>query len=981
MTSYPRGSEWRRWDPHIHAPGTLLNDQFGGDWSGYFQKLDTANPAIAAIGITDYFCIRTYSEVKKYKESGSLPNIHLLFPNVELRLDLRTSKRKGLNLHLLFSPDDPNHQAEIERLLASLTFEFRDRTYRCSIQDLTYLGHQFSPKKVTDEQALSIGANQFKVKFEELRDLFRTEKWLQRNCLVAVAGGSTDGTSGLQDDDAFTALRSEVEAFAHIIFSATPSQREFWLGKHPNVPPNYIEKTYRALKPCLHGSDAHSIPDVAATQNDRHCWLKGDPTFETLRQAVIEPEERVWIGESAPATGIVSMTVTEVRTSKTPWLATRPIPLNCGLVAIIGARGSGKTALADLIAAGASAFGPLAGSSSFLIRASSPTNYLTGAEVSLDWGDGSVQTVDLSNLRSLDEAVPEVAYLSQHFVEKLCSSEGLARELRDEMERVIFEATEPTERMQAASFAELSGLLLEPVRHRKADLQQSISSFSEQVIHEEMLKEKLPRLKKQRQEQVRLIASNKTRLAGLVPKGQEDRARELSRVDELRTNAQATLERLARTKKLVEDLKREVGFHATKDASRVSDLRQRFGQIPLSPDEWAAFRTRFQGDPEAILDRHGEKLSSEISRCSVGDPTMHIDRSHPPDSSWPLNLLVTAREELAKQVGADVQKQRQYRDLHQVIAKQETALRKLSEEISAAEGADARRKELIEQRRAVYADTFRLMTEEEEVLNKLYAPLSPAFVTGGGTLSKLEFVVQRHVNLQSWVASGETLIDLRKATKLRGHGTLREHAEKHLLGAWQSGTAEEVAAAMDVFRTEFQDDLRKARPGSVPAEQHRAWVQNVAAWLYSTAHVGVDYSIRYDGIAIEQLSPGTRGIVLLLLYLVVDRHDQRPLVIDQPEENLDPNSVFAELVPHFREARKRRQIIVVTHNANLVVNTDADQVIVADARRNAPAGLPSISYDSGSLENANIRRRVCEILEGGDRAFLERERRYRLPWN
>jgi predicted ATP-dependent endonuclease of OLD family len=131
---------------------------------------------------------------------------------------------------------------------------------------------------------------------------------------------------------------------------------------------------------------------------------------------------------------------------------------------------------------------------------------------------------------------------------------------------------------------------------------------------------------------------------------------------------------------------------------------------------------------------------------------------------------------------------------------------------------------------------------------------------------------------------------------------------------------------------------------------------------------------------VEKLSPGTRGIVLLLLYLAIDRIDRRPLLIDQPEENLDPKSVFDDLVPHFREARKRRQVIIVTHNANLVVNTDADQVIVATSEPAATGGLPLIRYESGSLENSNIRKAVCDILEGGERAFLERERRYRLQW-
>jgi predicted ATPase len=67
-------------------------------------------------------------------------------------------------------------------------------------------------------------------------------------------------------------------------------------------------------------------------------------------------------------------------------------------------------------------------------------------------------------------------------------------------------------------------------------------------------------------------------------------------------------------------------------------------------------------------------------------------------------------------------------------------------------------------------------------------------------------------------------------------------------------------------------------------------------------------------VDIERLSPGTRGIVILLLYLAIDREDDRPLIIDQPEENLDPKSVFDELVEHFREARLQRQIIIVTHN-------------------------------------------------------------------
>src|SRR5262249_37605843 len=96
-------------------------------------------------------------------------------------------------------------------------------------------------------------------------------------------------------------------------------------------------------------------------------------------------------------------------------------------------------------------------------------------------------------------------------------------------------------------------------------------------------------------------------------------------------------------------------------------------------------------------------------------------------------------------------------------------------------------------------------------------------------------------------------------------------------------------------------------------------------------------------------------------------------------ENLDPYSVYEELVRYFRSAKLRRQVILVTHNPNLVVNADADQVIVASAERHDPNLLPNISYVSGGLEDKAIRSEVCRILEGGERAFRERERRYSIP--
>jgi predicted ATPase len=817
-----------------------------------------------------------------------------------------------------------------------------------------------------------------------LRELLRTEVWLKKNCLVAVAGGLGDGTAGLQEDDSFAASRREIEAFADIIFASTPSQREFWLGKKPNADRFFIERTYRALKPCLHGSDAHRNPEVVSPDLERYCWIKGDPTFEALRQVVIEPEERVWLATAPPADSVPSVFISQVRAAATPWLENKSMEINAGLVTVIGARGSGKTALVEMIASGANAMRAALGESSFLKRASSPVDYLANAQVELTWGDESTTKAPLRPARQgeAEELAPEYAcYLSQHFVDRLCSAEGLATELRREIERVVFDATDPTERLETDSFGQLASVLVEPIRRQREEIQGTIRSTSESIVQEDLLRDRLPILRKDRDALKKQIEKDRKELELLLPKGKQERGQRLVYFEKACANTEAKIENLRRRRQTLDDLAREIGRIRTYiEPTRLAEMRERFAAAQLSDTDWKAFGMTFMGDVDAVLGRAKRAVDTAIAVASEGDPSSPIDTTKTPPAEWSLKQLRATRDALKKEVGIDAQQQKKYDELQRAIAKEETSLRHFEADIKNAEGADARRLQLINSRRGAYAQVFETFVEEEGILTRLYAPLREQLSGASGALAKLEFVIHRQVNLDLWVAAGEQLLDLRKETRFRGHGTLRREAEQHLLAAWTRGTAEQVAAAMDAFRTEYHGDLVKAMPASIPAESRRAWTQSVATWLYDTTHIHVEYGIQYDGVVIEQLSPGTRGIVLLLLYLALDRQDRRPLIVDQPEENLDPNSVFEELVPHFREARKRRQVIVVTHNANLVVNTDADQVIVAMSVRTSGAGLPNISYRSGSLENPNIRGLVCEILEGGERAFLERERRYRLRW-
>src|SRR5579872_3798518 len=101
------GSRWFRWEPHIHAPGTILNDQFKGadKWETYLKALEDAKPTIRAIGITDYYNTESYERVCEAKRTGRLPHCQLIFPNIEMRLGIGTVKGKWVNVHLLVSSE------------------------------------------------------------------------------------------------------------------------------------------------------------------------------------------------------------------------------------------------------------------------------------------------------------------------------------------------------------------------------------------------------------------------------------------------------------------------------------------------------------------------------------------------------------------------------------------------------------------------------------------------------------------------------------------------------------------------------------------------------------------------------------------------------------------------------------------------------------------------------------------------------------
>ena len=158
----------------------------------------------------------------------------------------------------------------------------------------------------------------------------------------------------------------------------------------------------------------------------------------------------------------------------------------------------------------------------------------------------------------------------------------------------------------------------------------------------------------------------------------------------------------------------------------------------------------------------------------------------------------------------------------------------------------------------------------------------------------------------------------------------------------------------------------------------------------------VHYIVKSGDDTINRMSQGKKALVLLEMIVNLD-NSNCPLLIDQPEDDLDNRSIYNELVQYLRKKKHERQIIVVTHNANVVVGADAEEVIIANqAGDDTPNYSKQFEYRCGAIENVSpiygddgeilrgvlnqkgIQEQICDILEGGKEAFELRQRKYLL---
>lgn len=964
IKTYGRGSEWRRWDLHIHTPGTALNDQFG-DWEEYLTAIEAADGSIAALGITDYFTIRTYKTLLAYRQKRPLPKIELILPNIEFRLTPVTKGGKAINLHLLISPHDPNHIARIEEALNQLTIDRADDRIPCTEEGLRRLGSRMRPDLSNNpEAAFKEGVEQFKIGFDLFQWWWKSQPWLQQNSLIAVTNSSFDGASGLQHDSGLKDTRDEIYRFSNIIFSGRPADRDFFLGASTHG------LQYGMPKPCLHGSDAHSIAELFRPAQNRYCWIKADPTFDGLRQTLYEPGDRVWIGEEPPRHYDPDSVIDSITFRDTAgWFEERTLPLSSGLVTIVGLKGSGKTALADMLAF--STGSPIDPNESFFSRAE---EHLTGMGLDLKWASGHSDTA------TLPDSPPwifgsGVRYLSQKFVERLCAGDQLSDELLQEIEDVIFTYIPPDERVGAADFRELREIRTGAIRERRNELASVISQLSREIGELDRKRQEIRAKDARRKELARSIENLQKSRPKADDQAVQAKLREVGEAKAGRDKFSEEIGDLRLQKQNLEDLKRKLAVKFQEISSFWRGIKQALALARLTPEEVGRLEPHLPDGWQDLFREKTESLDAQIAQ-KAGDPKT---AAPPPVGTAPTTLAAwnLRVDSLEKGVKLDSERKRQILDSQKQEEKFAAELARINNEFKwLDEVYPEERKHKTEERNACYLEFFDLLAEEQGVLYELYEHLSVSLARQGQHEQKLELFCRVEVDIKGWVERGEELFDLRRQGPLReGFG---DFARRHLEGAWRSCDKEAIQTGIEALIDQIREPeiLRSQLKTNVT-------LLNVADWLFSVDHISITYGIRYDGKDLRLLSPGTKGIVLLILYLAVDTEDHRPLIVDQPDENLDNQSIFEILRGYFREAKKRRQVIIITHNPNLVVNTDAEQIIIAQSHVRAN-GLPAITYSLGGLEalaadgpmKGSIRDEICRLLEGGREAFRMRERRY-----
>lgn len=1020
---FPRGAEWRVWDLQVHTPFSELNNGFGADHDAYAKAFFTKaiEKNVAAVGVTDYFVVDGYRFLKELQNDeprlAALIGQNLvqaaksitLFANVELRTDILVDGNR-VNYHVIFS-DEVSADDISDNFLAQLTFTSEgnpdgvDQQQSLTRNNLEELGRTLKQQhqNFAADSDIFVGMKVATVNHVQVSEVLnRREAKFGNRYLFCVP--CDEDLSAVNWDGQGHLVRKVLIQKSHILFSSSKSTRDFALGLKHKTPDDYITE-FKTFKPCIHGSDAHKTDELFEPDDSRLTWIKSDPSFKGLLQTLNEPDGRVYIGASPPSLEAIRNRPTKIVKelgihkkggSSLPekWFD-HQLPLNPELIAIIGNKGSGKSALADIL--GLIGNTPRHLSFSFL----SPerfkdrkNNKAKHFEASATWGDDKIDgPISLDDMPAAG-SVETIKYIPQDYLETICNevSIGSGSQFYAELQNVIFSHVPKEEQL---GFSTLDDLL----KHRSEETKKAIDFLVDQL---KSINQEIVNCEEQLTETFR-----KSLDAQLAAKQRELEAHELTKpiapqpedaaaaqiATEVGSKLQALQNQLATLEAEIAAARQKLGA-ATRRRTTAERL---LGKLANLEKQLNAASSEAQEELTELGLNWADLIKIEINKApvdalkresavSVDDINKQLDQSIPESLAGKQKDLLRLISELSLQLNAPQRAAEAYKlalkrwDVaRSAIIGTPDHLGSLNQLKAAITQLPATNERLSTLRRDRIAKAKEIYKEKENLRDDYgrYYGAVQKFLVDHPLAKNQQFKLTFNVAIteQAFANGFLKLLNQRRVGTFAGS---EEGAErlKQLLESTNFGSVDEFTRFLVKLMKALREDQRQGRDNTaVELRDQLAQginVTDIYDYVFSLHYLEPVYNLRWDGKTIEQLSPGERGNLLLIFYLLIDR-DDIPLVIDQPEENLDNHTVYRTLVPCVKEAKTRRQIIMVTHNPNLAVVCDAEQVICAEIRKDQSH---EVRYVSGSIEDPFINRKIVDILEGTRPAFDKRDAKY-----
>lgn len=927
-----RGSEWRRWEMHLHTPFTKKEDQYTGKttdekWDNFYTSIsnyigDGSNPlrSICAIAITDYLSVDNYLKVCTDKR---LPDsVKLVFPNVELRMTPIASD-SPINIHCLF---DPSIVGELEsRFFAHLKFQYKGNQYSATKAELIRFGRDFNgDSSLSENEALLIGSNQFVISIDTLLDVFSRNPQLKGKTIIVVSNSSTDGASMLRaHSDYFVGDVSQLEAtrraiyqLSDMVFSSNPKDIAYFLGDGPDDI-DIVKEKCGSLMACIHGCDAHSNEKVFAPADDRFCWIKADPTFEGLKQVLYEPKERIRISSSIPDEKPEYYVIDRVEIAENDKFSPEPIYFSDKLTCIIGGKSTGKSLLLHNMAM------EIDEKQVEKKQETATTNVRRIPELKVYWRDG-ICSDDRDKER-------KIVYIPQTYLNRLSDEEQETTEIDTIIQDIV---------LQDEKCNEAYHLMLEQISEQKQKIAKLIVDFLKIVDDRNELCERCKEIGDEGAIETELTKLN-------------------SQLEQLSKEYDVTEAEIAEYQKSVENAKasRETLSAATKEIVLIQGIQSVLDINVLPNSPLAIFNELLNEAIDEVKKIADEAWSTKREEILQGARKQCKD----------IELAISKYEEIVSTLKPKMEGNERISKLSAAIVHERERLTKLSEY-----------KARLNTLQAQYKQGLNELSQSFSAFSRIYLAyvdsVNSGFVSSTG---ELEFSVRKVFRIEQFSRKISEILNNKSINRFSAFN-LHDITENTL-------STEHIAAFIEAILNNSKESLQ-LKSGYTAESALR---EILSDWY------NIDYVVRMDNDDIQDMSPGKKALVLLRL-LISLAESKCPILIDQPEDDLDNRSIFDELIRFIKEKKVDRQIITVTHNANIVLGGDAELVIVANQDgRNAPNRQYHFEYRGGSIENNSpvyddgeivpgilnskgIQEHICEILEGGEQAFALRQHKYRF---